>query len=133
MAAYLFVYGTLRPVLRHPAFDKHLAGHVQYIDQARCPGRLLDLGTFPGLLPPADGGEEVVGDLLELPEDNEDALLKKLDTYEGPGFERTTQTVTLPQGTEVEAYVYTYEGPPGKGVAIQSGDWVRHQRGRPSS
>lgn len=133
MAVYLFVYGTLRPVLRHPAFDKHLAGHVQYIDQARCPGRLLDLGTFPGLVPPADADDEVVGDVLEVPEDDAEAVLDTLDRYEGPGFERTTTTVTLPQGTGVEASLYTYEGPSGKGVAIQSGDWVRHQWARQST
>jgi len=132
MAAFLFVYGTLRPVLRHPAFDKYLAGRVEYIDQGRCAGRLLDLGTFPGMLEAEGTGDEVVGDLLELPEDEEAAILKALDSYEGPGFERTQMTVTLPRGTEIEAYVYAYEGPQGKGEPIPSGDWVRHKRAKAS-
>ena len=45
---HLFVYGTLRRGSGHP-MSRFLAARARLLAGARVPGRLYDLGGFPGL------------------------------------------------------------------------------------
>ena len=108
----LFVYGTLRP------------GHAPaplapYVDRCKCvgpgsmPGRLYDLGSYPGAVLDPAGGQLVHGQVLDVPDE---ATLRRLDAYEGydPAdsssslFVRTRCDVTLGGGRTVAAWVYVY-------------------------
>ncbi len=76
---HLFVYGTLKRS-RSPQAE-WLAGQSVWAGPASLPGRLVDLGGYPALLPASAPDEVVHGELWELPDDP--ATLEALDRYEG--------------------------------------------------
>jgi gamma-glutamylcyclotransferase (GGCT)/AIG2-like uncharacterized protein YtfP len=75
----LFVYGSLKRGRTPQA--AWLAERCRWLGPASIPGRLIDLGQYPALLPAALPSEVVHGELWELPA-NQD-LLDELDRYEG--------------------------------------------------
>src|SRR5262249_44885157 len=104
--AYLFVYGTLRPEAGHK-MGQFLARRGRLLGPARAPGRLLDLGRFPGMSAARADNEWVHGVVYEL--DDPAATLALLDRHEGCApespqpwwFERALRRATLASGTEV--------------------------------
>lgn len=116
----LFAYGTLR---RGAPMHGMLAGRVTWLGPASVPGRLVDLGAFPGLVPAQAAGERVRGDLYALAPDHRDALLDALDRYEGASFERVRQRVTGPDGPAV-AYLYAYRGDTSRCRVVPGGDYL---------
>ncbi|WP_300557748.1 gamma-glutamylcyclotransferase family protein [Limnohabitans sp. Rim8] len=122
---YLFIYGTLMPGLRLEA-EMHGA---RFIGPAQVPGRLFDLGRYPGLLP---GEGHVTGEVYEV----NDAHLARLDGVEGvvPGdraeshyWRELVSVVSGPlQGQPVQTYVYNR---PMEGCTpIPHGDYRRYIR-----
>ena len=104
-ADLLFVYGTLlRGAGR--AYTRELAPHAWFVGPARAQGRLFDLGTYPALLPSDDDSDQVVGELhaLRFPE----RVLGRLDTYEGPEFERRMRRIAAEALGNVRAWAYHY-------------------------
>src|SRR5262245_35044135 len=63
--AFLFVYGTLRPEAEHK-MGRYLAGRGWLFGPARAPGRLYDLGRFPGMTEAVGSDEWVRGVVYEL-------------------------------------------------------------------
>lgn len=120
--AHLFVYGTLR---RGAPMHGLLQGRARWLGPAQVPGRLLDLGAFPALLPPSAAGERVHGELFALGADAA-VLLDALDRYEGPRFRRERETVAGPGGA-VEAWLYRYAGE-ASGRLIAGGDYLAPDR-----
>jgi gamma-glutamylcyclotransferase (GGCT)/AIG2-like uncharacterized protein YtfP len=126
----LFVYGTLRPASGH-AMARYLAGKSCVVGPARFPGRLYDLGRYPGLREPADEQEWVHGDVVRLREPDE--TLAVLDRYEGcepdgaslPLFERCLVQARLATGEDVSCWAYFYRGQVTEGQRIASGDYYR--------
>jgi gamma-glutamylcyclotransferase (GGCT)/AIG2-like uncharacterized protein YtfP len=123
---HLFVYGTLRRRSSH-CMARVLQTRAIFIDSARMPGRLFDLGRYPGMVE-ADGAEEwVMGDLYELPPDTD--LLRDLDRYEGADgtqsalFDRQPGEALLPNGRLVDAWWYRYRGSRFDAQRIVSGDY----------
>ena len=87
------------------------------------PGRLYNLGSYPGAIPSSIDGEWIYGEhyAIESPR----WLLEVLDHYEGPKFARVPQHVYLDSSLQL-AWVYLYRcrgNPPG--ARILSGDWLR--------
>src|SRR5262249_19328112 len=78
--SYLFVYGSLRRTGSHPMAG-YLAGCAGHLGPAGMPGRLYDLGRYPGLIEPAQEGEWVHGEVYVLTDP--DTILPVLDGYEG--------------------------------------------------
>src|SRR5262245_63792883 len=78
-AACLFAYGTLRPGAGH-RMAAYLARRGRLLGPARAPGRLYDLGRYPGMTGPRAADEWVRGDVYEL--DDPAATLAVLDRYE---------------------------------------------------
>ncbi|MGF1464591.1 MAG: gamma-glutamylcyclotransferase [Sandaracinaceae bacterium] len=109
--AYLFVYGTLRPgraeAARLAPFGPRRA------TPATIPGRLVDLGAFPGLV--AEEGR-VEGALVELTDLG--PALEALDAYEDfmgygrPGslYRRVVREARTLDGRRVHAWTYLYLG-----------------------
>jgi gamma-glutamylcyclotransferase (GGCT)/AIG2-like uncharacterized protein YtfP len=112
---HLFVYGTLRRASAHPE-ARWLASVATYKGTATLPGRVVDLGEYPGLLPAEEPGQLVNGDLYELPSDP--AVLDRLDRYEGchpddpepHEYCRIVCTPTDEDGIRVWAWTYLYQG-----------------------
>ena len=76
----LFLYGTLLPGLVRPPLDA-LVARLTPLGPATVPGRLYDLGPYPGLVLHNEPASYVQGELFALPDDP--AVLKALDDYEG--------------------------------------------------
>jgi len=121
----LFIYGTLMPGLRLEA-EMHGA---RFVGAAQVPGRLVDVGRYPGLL---HGEGQVTGEVYEV----DDAHLARLDAVEEmvPGDRTASQywrevvtVVTGPlQGQPVQTYVYNR---PVEGCTpIPHGDYRRYIR-----
>ena len=125
MQHLLFIYGTLMPGLRLEA-EMHGA---RFMGAAQVPGRLVDVGRYPGLL---HGEGQVTGEVYEV----DDAHLARLDAVEEmvPGDRAASQywrevvtVVTGPlQGQPVQTYVYNR---PVEGCTpIPHGDYRRYIR-----
>ena len=122
---YLFIYGTLMPGLRLEA-EMHGA---RFMGPAQVPGRLVDVGRFPGLLL---GDGQVTGEVYEV----DAAHLVRLDVVEGlvPGDPEASQywreEVTVLsgplQGQPVQTYVYNR--PVDGCTPIAHGDYRRYIR-----
>lgn len=104
----LYVYGTLRP------------GNKE--NTLRIPGRMFDLGWFPGVvLLPDDFGVTFLAERVEIPK----SRLKDIDRYEGylPGNREDSLYVREPFR---DGFIYVYnrslEGCP----EVSEGDWLKH-------
>jgi gamma-glutamylcyclotransferase (GGCT)/AIG2-like uncharacterized protein YtfP len=125
---YLFVYGTLRRESRHP-MAVLLAKGARLVGRARVPGRLYDLGEYPGMTAPAAPDEWVRGEVHELTDP--ETLLRALDHYEGcepdePDlslFARLPTTAILDGGSPLATWAYFYRGPLDGTRPIPSGDY----------
>jgi gamma-glutamylcyclotransferase (GGCT)/AIG2-like uncharacterized protein YtfP len=121
----LFIYGTLMPGLR---LEAEMQG-ARFLGLAQVPGRLVDVGRYPGLLP---GDGLVSGEVYEV----DDAHLARLDAVEDmvPGDRGASQywreEVTVlsgpVQGQRVQTYVYNR--PVDGCVPIPHGDYRRYIR-----
>lgn len=119
------VYGLLRS--GESGFDRFgLAGAFKALGPCLIPGRLFDLGAYPGLV---DGRGEVVGELFEV---RDVGVMPALDAFEDywPGdpqrsrYERVKLDLITPQRS---AWVYRWTQSLDGARLIESGDWM--QRG----
>jgi gamma-glutamylcyclotransferase (GGCT)/AIG2-like uncharacterized protein YtfP len=120
-ASYLFVYGTLRRASQNK-FARLLHSQAQFVGNARLPGRLYQLQTYPGAVSSNTDGEWVRGEVYSVQDPR--WILSALDDYEGPNFERVKLDVQLDSGQRVSAWIYLYRGRP-PAARIRSGDWFR--------
>lgn len=125
MTHLLFIYGTLMPGLR---LEAEMQG-ARFLGEAQVPGRLVDVGRYPGLL---SGPGQVKGEVYEV----DAAHLARLDSVEDmvPGDRAASQywreIVTVLsgplQGQRVQTYVYNR--PVDGCTAIPHGDYRRYIR-----
>jgi gamma-glutamylcyclotransferase (GGCT)/AIG2-like uncharacterized protein YtfP len=124
----LFVYGTLRQDSAHP-MARYLAAAARFLGRAAAPGRLYDLGPYPGMTS-AELPERVWGHLLELTDAA--ATLERLDEYEGcpcgepiPAlFQRRLIQVAGQDGQTHTAWVYLYHGEVKEETRVLDGEYV---------
>lgn len=119
--AYLFVYGTLRHGLRN-RFAGLLESQGRFLGAARTRGRLYSLGKYPGAISDKASGEWIQGEVFLLKQPAR--ILRALDRYEGPKFERAVAPVELASGRQIDAWAYFYRAEPSTG-RIRSGRWAR--------
>jgi gamma-glutamylcyclotransferase (GGCT)/AIG2-like uncharacterized protein YtfP len=125
----LFVYGTLMRGFENP-MAQLLSRSADFIGEARCRGRIYRMQYYPGLLLSDDPADIVFGELYRLRA--RDALLRELDMYEacGEGFAEPTEyirqmlSVTLDDGSAVDAWTYVYNWPVEGMPRIASGRFV---------
>jgi gamma-glutamylcyclotransferase (GGCT)/AIG2-like uncharacterized protein YtfP len=108
----LFVYGTLRRGSENQ-FARLLAEQGHFMGLARVPGRLYDLGLYPGAIASNQPDQWIQGEIFSV----DSALLTALDEYEGPEFERA-------MAPTIDCWIYWYVGS-APGRLIASGDWSR--------
>jgi gamma-glutamylcyclotransferase (GGCT)/AIG2-like uncharacterized protein YtfP len=89
------------------------------------PGRLVDLGDYPGLV---EGPGQVVADLCRLPNN---ASLAPFDAFEGYRPERPEASLYLRVRVRlleppVEAWTYRYNRAWTPEMLVPSGDWRHH-------
>lgn len=123
------LYGTLmRGFAPHHRFA--LDERCEFLGVARVPGRLLDLGNYPALVPGADG-DEVIVEVYRLPAGRPgDDLLERLDRYEGVDTVRPTRSSYERVAVHVEgfgaAWLYRYRGSATGHPVVPDGDWRAH-------
>lgn len=129
---FLFVYGTLmRSLGRAP--HAMLAGSAVFEANGSVEGKLVDLGSYPGLLP-SGGGSRVLGELYRLPQRDTYPLLRALDRYEGcdPAhpesglYQRKYIAVRLSDAQTVVAWSYFYNGDTRGLPLIPGGDYLAY-------
>jgi gamma-glutamylcyclotransferase (GGCT)/AIG2-like uncharacterized protein YtfP len=129
MQHLLFIYGTLMPGLRLEA-EMHGA---RFMGAAQVPGRLVDVGRYPGLLRDVDSGDgTVTGEVYEV----DDVHLARLDVVEdmvlgdraaSQYWRESVTVVSGPlQGQQVQTYVYNC--PTDDCTPIPHGDYRRYIR-----
>jgi putative acetyltransferase len=132
---YLFVYGTLRRALAHPMY-RVLAAGAEFVGTCTCPGRLFDLGFYPGARFDAGAESEIIGELHRLIDAQ--SLLAVLDRYEGCSpecptpheYERKQVIVRVPGGRTCPAWSYAFTGDASLSIRIIDGDYLAHCRWR---
>lgn len=123
-ATYLFVYGTLRSKVEIP-LKKEIAKWWELIGEAETRGKLYDMGDYPAAVPAgADENSFIKGEVY-LVHDPE-KVFGVLDKYEGAAYSRKQEPVTLPDGTQVQAWVYWYiQSVEGK-LLIENKDYIAY-------
>lgn len=125
----VFVYGTLmRGERLHHLIE---AASPLPAVPARTPGRLVDLGDYPGMIPARRGGQWVLGEYFEF--QNRVSVLPQLDFVEEyrPTSEahslylRRAVPVVLEDGTERQAWAYIYNRAYDPRRIILCGEWRR--------
>ena len=133
MKEYLFVYGSLRSPCQVPEAIAAVANRFVRLGLGKVKARLYDFGDFCGAVLDRNATSVVQGELVEFPSD--EGLLETLDRYEEidplhPAnglFWRQRTTVRLVDGSEKEAWIYTYNRAPGNAPLILSGDYIQYR------
>lgn len=99
-----------------------------YLGQALLPGRLYDLGSYPGLVADAAATTLVYGHLARLNEATAVDTWRTLDAYEGieledPEYERVLFHPSVPPAGYVSIWIYHYRHPVTADTWISSGDF----------
>jgi gamma-glutamylcyclotransferase (GGCT)/AIG2-like uncharacterized protein YtfP len=125
----LFVYGTLRPFV-DIAMAKWLRRAARYLGPATTPGRLYDLGAYPGMRAARGRREHVVGDVYRVMNPR---VFRVLDRYEAGSarnkarFVRERCVVKLDRGGRRNAWTYRYRYSVVSAARIASGDYRMHR------
>jgi gamma-glutamylcyclotransferase (GGCT)/AIG2-like uncharacterized protein YtfP len=122
---HIFVYGTLMRSCSSP-YARLLQARATFAGEAATPGRLYNIGRFPGAVFGPDSAGLVHGEVFRL---NGGATLDALDAYEAcrpqdPAphlFARVAMEVRLAQGGTAAVWAYAYIGPTAGRPLILSG------------
>ena len=125
----LFVYGSLKRGFKNP-MAQLLSRSADFIGEAHCRGRLYLVKHYPGLVLSDDPADIVHGELYRLRA--REAMLHEFDMYEacGESFPQPTEylrqmlSVTLADGSALEAWTYVYNWPVIKLPRIESGKFL---------
>ncbi|MFT5510717.1 MAG: gamma-glutamylcyclotransferase (GGCT)/AIG2-like uncharacterized protein YtfP [Hyphomicrobiaceae bacterium] len=133
---HLFVYGTLLSNARDAlgaAMRARLSNETGFIGPGSTPGRLYDLGDYPGLIEAQPRDRDLVmGEVLELHDAN--ATFRWLDLYEDVDpndpaaglYRRVPQLALLNDGRAIRCWVYALNDVPGQNTLIAGGCWLSH-------
>jgi len=125
---YLFVYGTLLD--KQNEFGAYLNDNCTFYTNGKMPGKLYDLGEYPGAILADEENKFVYGKIYQL--SNTEKVLELLDDYEGVGpdqeqpnlFIRELIDVSIPGG-KIKCWVYIYNLPVDGLDAIGSGVYLK--------
>jgi gamma-glutamylcyclotransferase (GGCT)/AIG2-like uncharacterized protein YtfP len=131
----LFVYGTLRNDPSH-GMNAVLAQRSTYVGNGWAPGKLYDLGAYPGLVPSDQAEEFVVGEIYSLHPNHVAEAWRLLDEYEGCGeadpepheYRRRLIPIRLADGQEVHAWTYILRELPKSAIEVPGGDYLTWRR-----
>lgn len=142
MRIRLFAYGTILEGASDPQVEAAVQRYTERVDEGRVPGRLYDLGPFPGAVPQAPEATQaawVYGVILTLLDPSR--VFQVLDPYEDcdpdrprAGMYRRERASVTPLGDPerpLTCQVYWLNEVPRYARPIGGGDWRAHLRARP--
>jgi gamma-glutamylcyclotransferase (GGCT)/AIG2-like uncharacterized protein YtfP len=121
----LFVYGTLRNTYDNP-MAQLLRKNATLLGHGYVPGRLFNLGWYPGATYEPDSPYRVWGDVFTL---TNETILEQLDDYEGienqadDEYARLDVPVQMAE-TQVRCQMYVFLKPDGQQTLIESGNFL---------
>lgn len=126
---YLFIYGTL--LQSENLFAAYLKANSVFYSKAKVKGMMYDIGLFPGVILNAGADSYVHGNIVFM--NDPEAVLKKLDVYEGFGpdepqpnmFVRELVAIEL-AGETLSCWIYLYNLPVTGFLQIASGDYLAY-------
>jgi gamma-glutamylcyclotransferase (GGCT)/AIG2-like uncharacterized protein YtfP len=103
------------------------------VGEGRVPGRLCDLGNYPGAILDARSETNVTGEVFALPDGQ--SILPNLDSYEDfdPADRRTSlfvrerHPVMLSDWRRLECWVYVYNRNPGEAPLVVGGNYSKYK------
>jgi gamma-glutamylcyclotransferase (GGCT)/AIG2-like uncharacterized protein YtfP len=132
IASYLFVYGTLRKGIDNPV-KQEIMNDVEWLGESEIRGNIYDIGKYPGAVPAKNNeGGVIKGEILKIKDPEK--VLKILDRYEGYNPEelieseyyRSQEKVKLPDGRDVNAWIYWYNFSVNEKTRIEQNDYLEH-------
>lgn len=132
---YLMVYGTLMRGLRSSK-TRFLNAYARFTGEVTVPGRLYDLGDYPGLVYDPTAATIVTGHLFAL--DDPESVFAVLDPYEGidparpehgPYVRRTIEVAQ--QDARITSWVYLFSWPTDDYPVIASGHYLTYVSSNP--
>jgi gamma-glutamylcyclotransferase (GGCT)/AIG2-like uncharacterized protein YtfP len=134
--SYLFVYGTLRKGVNNQVKEE-IINDVEWIGETEIPGRMYDIGRYPGAVPLTNNERGVIrGEIIKImyPE----RVFKLLDHYEGYNPEeldrseyyRAKEKINLEDGQEIDAWVYWYNFSVDGKKRIESSDYLDYLKNK---
>lgn len=125
MSELVFLYGSLmRGFEMHDALD--LPRMTEFVGEARCRGRLYDLGDYPGMT--LEGTGRVQGELYRVQGDGAIEMIDRHEGYYPETREGSTYVRRLEEmvDRDLKAWVYVYNGSTNGHDVIESGSWREH-------
>lgn len=101
----LFVYGTLRRAAPPNPMQQLLAEHSQWLGEATVEATLHAVGAYTAITLP--GPNPIRGEVFAVDPAQWDAVIARLDAYEGPDYRLQLVDVALAGGDTVAAWAYT--------------------------
>lgn len=129
---HLFVYGSLLSNIPS-SMSKFLRRRATLIGKATTPGKLYDLGMYPGFV--AGGDALVKGELYHLIPEKEEQTMEMLDAYESvtgepeDEYARLEVTVQVGGGGTFTAQTYVFRGDTAGKTVIPKGDYPAYYEG----
>ena len=124
LGPYLFVYGTLLD--KQNEFGAYLNDNCTFYTNGKMPGKLYDLGEYPGAVLTSEENRYVYGKIYQL--NNLEKTLEILDDYEGFGLEQEQPNLFMRELTDIETspgkivcWVYLYNLPVDGFIQVESG------------
>lgn len=123
----VFVYGSLLAGFQNHDYYLGRARRVWAGRTERAGFRMLDLGSFPGVVKASPGGGTVAGEVYEVTGDE----LARLDRLEGCPFFYRRGWVRLADGSRAFMYVLNAAGGPSSTAAlVPDNDWRSYRAAR---
>ncbi len=119
---HLFVYGTLLNASKVP-MAQYLRQRSQRIGTGCFPGRLYNLGAYPGAVYDGQADGFVYGELYTFSASTASELFNALDAYEGDEYTRAVVPVQTENGF-VGCWTYLFTQPMGDWPVIASGRYI---------
>jgi gamma-glutamylcyclotransferase (GGCT)/AIG2-like uncharacterized protein YtfP len=128
---YIALYGSLRK--RGGIGDEpDLSKRLKPAGAAIIEGKLIDLGTYPGLIL---GSGNVQAELYEVVDRDAFRIMDQHERYDPTDIKGSLylrRAVRLLQPS-VDAWVYVYNHPAGAAPEVASGDWIEHLASKATS
>ncbi len=137
ISGYLFVYSTLRVGFQNDNYE-YIRCYFTLEGNAKVKGILSDLGNNPVATPTTEN-YFIKGELYRINHENEFSfVIGQLDDYEGvkpeadekASYKRELATVTREDGSEVNAWIYWYNGNVEGKPVIECGDVLEYAKGK---